>query len=71
MSRLPAPLDRLLFPVIGAPLFIISNTNLLIAHCMARVVGSMPALNVSLPEQLEERLLEITQTLAAYSLANP
>ena len=71
MSRLPAPLDRLPFPVIGAPLFIISNPRLVIAQCIAGVVGSMPALNARPPEQLEEWLLEITQALAAYNLANP
>jgi hypothetical protein len=71
MSRLPAPLDRLPFPVIGAPLFIISNPRLVIAQCIAAVVGSMPALNARPPEQLEEWLLEITQALAAYNLANP
>ncbi len=71
MSTLPAPLDRLPFPVIGAPLFIISNPKLVIAQCIAGVVGSMPALNARPAEQLEEWLIEITQALATYNLANP
>jgi len=34
-------------------------------------VGSMPALNARPAEQLEEWLIEITETLAAYNRANP
>ena len=71
MSTLPAPLDRLPFPVIGAPLFIISNPKLVIAQCMAGVVGSMPALNARPAEQLEDWLIEITEALAAHNGAHP
>ena len=71
MSRLPAPLNNLPFPVIGSPLFIISTPKLLIAQCIAGVVGSMPALNARPAEQLEEWLIEITETLDAYNKANP
>jgi nitronate monooxygenase len=71
MSRLPAPLNALPFPVIGSPLFIISTPKLVIAQCIAGVVGSMPALNARPAAQLEEWLIEITETLAAYNLAHP
>jgi len=71
MSRLPAPLDSLPFPVIGSPLFIISNPKLVIAQCIAGVVGSMPALNARPAEQLEEWLIEITEALAAHNRAHP
>ncbi len=71
MSKLPAPLDRLPFPVIGSPLFIISNPKLVIAQCIAGVVGSMPALNARPAEQLEVWLIEITEALAAYNAAHP
>jgi nitronate monooxygenase len=71
MSKLPAPLNNLPFPVIGSPLFIISNPKLVIAQCIAGVVGSMPALNARPAEQLEEWLIEITEALAAYNKANP
>ena len=71
MSKLPAPLNHLPFPVIGAPLFIISNPKLVIAQCIAGVVGSMPALNARPAEQLEEWLIEITQALAAHNKAHP
>jgi nitronate monooxygenase len=71
MSRLPGALAHLPFPVIGSPLFIISNPKLVIAQCIAGVVGSMPALNARPAEQLEEWLIEITEALAAYNQANP
>ena len=71
MSRLPAPLNALPLPIIGSPLFIISNPKLVIAQCQAGVVGSMPALNARPAAQLDDWLAEITETLAAYNLANP
>ncbi len=71
MPRLPAPLNQLPFPVIGSPLFIISNPQLVIAQCLAGVVGAMPALNVRPAAQLEDWLIEITQALAAHNAAHP
>ena len=71
MSTLPVPLSRLGFPVIAAPLFIISTPKLVIAQCMAGIVGSMPALNARPEAQLEEWLIEIAETLAAYDQAHP
>ncbi len=71
MSRLPATLQRVPFPVIGAPLFIISQPQLVIAQCKAGVVGSMPALNARPAELLEDWLAEITETLAAHDRAHP
>ncbi len=71
MSKLPAPLNHLPFPVIGSPLFIISNPKLVIAQCTAGVVGSMPALNARPAELLEEWLIEITEALAAHDKAHP
>ena len=71
MPKLPAPLNHLPFPVIGSPLFIISTPKLVIAQCIAGVVGSMPALNARPAAQLEEWLIEITETLAAYNKASP
>jgi nitronate monooxygenase len=71
MSRLPGALAHLPFPVIGSPLFIISNPKLVIAQCVAGVVGSMPALNARPAEQLEDWLIEITEALAAHNAAHP
>jgi nitronate monooxygenase len=71
MSKLPPILQNLPFPVIGSPLFIISNPKLVIAQCIAGVVGSMPALNARPAAQLEDWLAEITETLAAHNAAHP
>ncbi len=60
---LPAVFDRLRLPVIGSPLFIISNPELVIAQCRAGIVGSMPALNARPAEVLEEWLQRITSAL--------
>ncbi|NIC43173.1 nitronate monooxygenase family protein [Aquabacterium sp. A08] len=71
MSQLPPALRRVPFPVIGSPLFIISNPKLVIAQCTAGVVGSMPALNARPAAQLDEWLAEITEALAAHDRAHP
>ena len=71
MSKLPKALQNLALPVIGSPLFIISNPKLVIEQCKAGIIGSMPALNARPAAQLDEWLHEITETLAAYNKANP
>ncbi|HSH88698.1 MAG TPA: nitronate monooxygenase family protein [Ramlibacter sp.] len=71
MSKLPKALQNLAIPVIGSPLFIISNPRLVIEQCKAGIIGSMPALNARPAAQLDEWLHEITETLAAYNKANP
>ena len=71
MSKLPAALASVPFPVIGSPLFIISNPKTVIAQCIAGVVGSMPALNARPVSQLDEWLAEITEALAAHNKAHP
>lgn len=58
-------------PVIGAPMFIISNPKLVIEQCKAGIVGSMPALNARPSSQLDEWLAEITEELASYNAKNP
>jgi nitronate monooxygenase len=68
---LPAVLRTLPLPIIGAPLFIISNPKLVVAQCTAGVVGAMPALNARPAAQLDEWLAEITETLAAWNRDHP
>lgn len=68
---LPPVLKRLSLPVIGSPLFIISNPDLVIAQCKAGIVGSFPALNARPAAQLEEWLIRITTELAAWDAAHP
>ncbi|KSV88895.1 nitronate monooxygenase family protein [Sinorhizobium sp. GL28] len=58
-------------PVVGAPLFIISNPQLTIAQCKAGVIGAFPALNARPHSQLDEWLAEITETLADHDAKNP
>src|SRR4051794_16219345 len=62
---------RLSIPVIGAPLFIISVPELVIAQCKAGVVGSFPALNARPPGLLDDWLARIKEELAAYDRAHP
>jgi nitronate monooxygenase len=72
MTRaLPPVLQRVPFPVIAAPMFIISNPKMVIAQCVAGVVGSMPALNARPASQLDDWLAEITEGLAAHDRAYP
>ncbi|MCC3357167.1 NAD(P)H-dependent flavin oxidoreductase [Bacillus sp. REN16] len=71
MSNIPTILKSLRIPVIGSPMFIISNPKLVIEQCKAGIVGSMPALNARPASQLDEWLAEITETLADYNAKNP
>ena len=63
--------SRLRLPMIGAPLFIISNPDLVIAQCKAGVVGSFPSLNARPIEMLDEWLTRIKAELAAHDTAHP
>ena len=62
---------RLRLPVIGAPLFIISVPQLVIAQCTSGIIGSFPALNARPASQLDEWLAEITEALAAWDRDHP
>ena len=62
---------RLSLPVIAAPLFIISNPDLVIAQCKAGIVGSFPALNARPAALLDEWLARIIEELGAYDKAHP
>jgi nitronate monooxygenase len=67
----PPILQNLRIPVIGSPLFIISNPDLVIAQCKAGIVGSFPALNARPEAQLDEWLDRITTELAEHDAKNP
>lgn len=65
---------KLRLPLIGAPMFIVSNPALVIAQCRAGIIGSFPALNARPKEQLDDWLAEIREALAqpsANGLAAP
>ncbi|MBU6257557.1 MAG: nitronate monooxygenase [Burkholderiales bacterium] len=68
---LPEALRRVPLPIIGSPLFIVSNPKLVIAQCQAGIVGSMPALNARPAAQLDDWLAEINETLAAWDRDHP
>ena len=63
--------DRLTLPAIGAPLFIVSVPELVIAQCKAGIVGAFPALNARPKELLEEWIVQIKTELADYQKAHP
>ena len=72
---LPPVLSRLSLPAVAAPMFIVSNPDLVIAQCKAGVVGSFPSLNAreaeGEPIQLEAWLERITTELDRHNQANP
>lgn len=63
--------DKLALPVIGAPMFIVSNPELVIAQCKSGVIGSFPALNARPKEQLDAWLTRIKTALADDPQAAP
>ncbi|MGB3556337.1 MAG: nitronate monooxygenase family protein [Jannaschia sp.] len=72
---LPEILRGLRIPMVAAPLFIVSNPDLVIAQCKAGIVGSFPALNAreadGEPVMLEAWLKRITEELDRHNQANP
>jgi nitronate monooxygenase len=74
-AHLPAQLRGLRVPAVGAPLFIVSNPDLVIAQCTSGIVGSFPALNAreaeGEPPMLEAWLKRITEALDAWNQKNP
>ncbi len=70
---MPNILKNLSLPLIGSPLFIISNPDLVLAQCKAGIVGSFPALNAREKEgqSLDEWLTRISTELDRHNQANP
>ena len=68
---LPAVLQHLSLPVIGSPLFIASNPQLVIEQCKAGIVGSFPALNARPAAMLDTWLTNIQEALASHKAAHP
>ena len=69
---IPASLNKnLVLPVICAPMFIVSNPDLVIAQCRSGVIGSFPALNARPQELLDDWLTRIRATLAESPAAAP
>lgn len=68
---LPPILRSLRLPVIGAPMFIASGPELVIAQCQAGIVGAFPALNARPAEELGKWLSRIERELAGFKAAHP
>jgi nitronate monooxygenase len=58
-------------PAIGAPMFIVSGPELVLAQCTAGIVGAFPALNARPEEQLSIWLDRISNDLDGYKAAHP
>src|SRR5579862_9224731 len=71
MSLPPVLREKLRLPAIGAPLFLVSNPDLVIAQCKAGIVGSFPAPNARPASLLDEWLHRITEELAAWDRGHP
>lgn len=73
--ELPSVFKGLRLPVVGSPLFIVSNPDLVIAQCRAGIIGSFPALNAREKDgeevALEAWLKQITEALDSWNQANP
>ena len=63
--------DNISVPIIGAPLFLVSGPDLVIAQCKAGIIGSFPALNARPQHVLDEWIIRIKTELAEYKEANP
>jgi nitronate monooxygenase len=69
---LPAALEgRLRLPLIGAPMFIVSNPELVIAQCTSGIVGSFPALNARPQEMLDDWIRQIKDALSTHAETHP
>lgn len=62
---IPAVLSQLRLPIIGSPMFIVSNPELVKAQCKAGIVGSFPALNARGEGALDAWLTDLQADLAA------
>jgi nitronate monooxygenase len=59
--------DRLTLPLIAAPMFLVSGTDLVVAACRNGVIGAFPTVNCRSSEQLDDWLCDIEGRLNRYS----
>ncbi|MEC9098872.1 MAG: nitronate monooxygenase family protein [Chloroflexota bacterium] len=62
---------KLRIPVVGSPMFTISNPKLVVNQCKSGIIGSFPALNAREPETLEDWIKKIKDDLEDYKFNNP
>jgi nitronate monooxygenase len=63
--------SQMSLPVIGAPMFIVGNPDLVIGQCISGIIGSFPALNARPAEALDEWLVKIKAGLDSHRGAHP
>ena len=63
--------SQMTLPVIGAPMFIVGNPDLVIGQCASGVIGSFPALNARPADLLDEWLEKIKAGLEAERKTRP
>lgn len=63
--------NQMVLPVIGAPMFIVGNPDLVIEQCKSGIIGSFPALNARPAGVLDEWLDRIETALAHQRQAHP
>lgn len=68
---IPAAFSNLRIPTIAAPMFLISNPDLVVEACSAGVVGTFPALNQRTTEGFVDWMRDIKQRLAERPDAAP
>ena len=61
--------QKLRIPLIGAPMFIVSVPDLVVAQCTAGIVGSFPALNARPQESLVDWIRQVKEETAAHAEA--
>lgn len=71
MALQPILSDRLRVPIVGAPMFIVSNPELVIAQCTSGIIGSFPTLNARPQSELRAWLDHITTALTSHDAQNP
>src|SRR5262252_1619028 len=65
-SPLPIPVQfqgRLAIPAVAAPMFLVSNPDLVVEACRAGIIGTFPALNRRSSQDYEAWLIEIRERL--------
>ncbi|SNX29172.1 nitronate monooxygenase [Polynucleobacter meluiroseus] len=69
--HIPPALQDLRLPIIAAPMFTVSYPELVLAQCLAGIVGSFPALNARPPELLDDWITQINEERVAFQSRHP
>lgn len=63
--------SELSLPILAAPLFIVSNPDLVVAQCTSGIIGSFPALNARPADLLDEWIERVETSLQDYHKKHP